>query len=198
MFSQTTRGESSPLLRMAPTPLEPGQRGGGPCVFTQTTPRRIDSWITQLKAQGPSRTCNASKENWKHVHADNTAALRGSPGPSCPSLSLCCSPPLLRLGGVTQSVPALTGGGARPVHLIITMIKWIRTSRLSTKNSLSLSGAWPWSETPDQPSPARARRFRRKKWQVTMVGFRSGQGALAFNVAASERYRPSLTKFPVN
>jgi len=30
--------------------------------------------------------------------------------------------------------------GARPVHLIITMIKWIRTSRLSIKNSLS-SGA---------------------------------------------------------
>ena len=25
--------------------------------------------------------------------------------------------------------------GARPVHLIITMIKWIRTSRLSIKNS---------------------------------------------------------------
>ena len=29
--------------------------------------------------------------------------------------------------------------GARPVHLIITMIKWIRTSRLSIKNSLSLN-----------------------------------------------------------
>ena len=28
--------------------------------------------------------------------------------------------------------------GARPVHLIITMIQWIRTSRLSIKNSLSL------------------------------------------------------------
>ena len=26
---------------------------------------------------------------------------------------------------------------ARPVHLIITMMKWIRTSRLSIKNSLS-------------------------------------------------------------
>ena len=26
---------------------------------------------------------------------------------------------------------------ARPVHLIITMIKWIRTSRLAIKNSLS-------------------------------------------------------------
>ena len=28
--------------------------------------------------------------------------------------------------------------GARPDHLIITMIKWIRTSRLSIKNSLWL------------------------------------------------------------
>jgi len=28
--------------------------------------------------------------------------------------------------------------GARPIHLIITMIKWIQTSRLSTQNSLSL------------------------------------------------------------
>jgi len=28
--------------------------------------------------------------------------------------------------------------GARPVHLMITMIQWIRTSRLSIKNSLSL------------------------------------------------------------
>ena len=31
--------------------------------------------------------------------------------------------------------------GARPIHLIITMIKWIRTSRLSIKNSLSHLGA---------------------------------------------------------
>jgi len=34
----------------------------------------------------------------------------------------------------------LSVDGARPVHLIITMIKWIRTSRLSIKNSLSLEG----------------------------------------------------------
>ena len=27
--------------------------------------------------------------------------------------------------------------GARPVHLIITMIKWIRASRLAIKNSLA-------------------------------------------------------------
>ena len=29
---------------------------------------------------------------------------------------------------------------ARPVHQIISMIKWIRTSRLSIKNSLALQG----------------------------------------------------------
>ena len=32
---------------------------------------------------------------------------------------------------------SVAGRGARPVHLIITMIQWIRTSRLSIKNSLS-------------------------------------------------------------
>jgi len=33
----------------------------------------------------------------------------------------------------------------RPVHLIITMIKWIRTSRLSIKNSLSQVSQMPGS-----------------------------------------------------
>ena len=36
--------------------------------------------------------------------------------------------------------------GARPVDLIITMIKWTRTSRLSVKNSLSYWGAIMSSE----------------------------------------------------
>ena len=34
--------------------------------------------------------------------------------------------------------------GARPVHPIITMIKWIRASRLSIKNSLSV-GMQQWA-----------------------------------------------------
>ena len=38
----------------------------------------------------------------------------------------------VRLPGKRNS----TSHGARPVHLIITMIKWIRTSRLSINNSL--------------------------------------------------------------
>ena len=33
-----------------------------------------------------------------------------------------------------------TSHGARPVHQIISMIKWIRTSKLSINNSLSLAG----------------------------------------------------------
>jgi hypothetical protein len=33
--------------------------------------------------------------------------------------------------------------GARPVHLIISLIKWIRTSRLSIKNFLSYGGVSP-------------------------------------------------------
>ena len=39
----------------------------------------------------------------------------------------------------------LNSHGARPVHLIITMIKWIWTSRLSIKKSLfgSLQGTHP-------------------------------------------------------
>jgi len=38
------------------TERQKGRQGGGSYL------RRIDSCITQLKAQGPSRTCNASKE----------------------------------------------------------------------------------------------------------------------------------------
>ena len=34
--------------------------------------------------------------------------------------------------------------GARTAHLIVTMIEWIRTSRLSIKNSLSDGREWPW------------------------------------------------------
>ena len=42
-----------------------------------------------------------------------------------------CAPPQRK-----QRTAAEDSHGARPVHLIITMIKWIQTSRLSIKNSL--------------------------------------------------------------
>jgi len=46
--------------------------------------------------------------------------------------------------------------GARPVHVIITMIKWIRTSKLSIKNSLSENdGAGRQVETIDSPRQTR-------------------------------------------
>ena len=44
---------------------------------------------------------------------------------------------LVRTKMETGQFDASNFHGARPVHLIITMIKWIRTSRLSIKNSLS-------------------------------------------------------------
>ena len=43
--------------------------------------------------------------------------------------------------------------GARPVHLIITMIKWIRTSRLSLKRTLSHSGGTLVIEAADRAPP---------------------------------------------
>jgi len=62
---------------------------------------------------------------------------RPSPRVSLPESvsSDCCRKVDVRLPGKGNS----NSNGARPVHLIITMIKWIRTSRLSIKNSLSLS-----------------------------------------------------------
>ena len=42
-----------------------------------------------------------------------------------------------RRGGLGSGKGNSNSHGARPVHLIITMIKWIRTTRLSIKNSLS-------------------------------------------------------------
>jgi len=59
----------------------------------------------------------------------------------------------VRLPGKGNSNPH----GARPVHQIISMIKWIRTSRLSIKNSLSLGG---WG-------PDRRSRGPRRCWPCT-------------------------------
>ena len=47
-------------------------------------------------------------------------------------------------GGGAEQLRVVHLKGARPVHLIITMIKWVRTSRLSIKNSLWASRAWRW------------------------------------------------------
>jgi len=44
--------------------------------------RLIDSWITQLKAQGPSRTCNESKEEEEEGGGGAPSARRCIRGPS--------------------------------------------------------------------------------------------------------------------
>ena len=58
---------------------------------------------------------------------------RGTP----PALSTSCTPPARKVDVRLHGKGNSTSHGARPVHLIITMIKWIRTSRFSMKNSLS-------------------------------------------------------------
>jgi len=54
--------------------------------------------------------------------------------------------------------------GARPVHYIISMIKWIRTSRLSVKNSLSRP---PRSWRPLQPESDQAPRWGSARLQLS-------------------------------
>ena len=63
-------------------------------------------------------------------------AARGSPSTRC----TWCRKVEIRLPGKGNS----NSLGARPVHQIISMIKWIRTIRLSIKNSLSppVRSAW--------------------------------------------------------
>ena len=63
-------------------------------------------------------------EKGSHVHSPTTVSDFG--------LRLSVSGPVFRV--------QINCHGARPVHQIISMIKWIRTSRLSTKNSLSVEG----------------------------------------------------------
>ena len=52
--------------------------------------------------------------------------------------------------------------GARPVHQIISMIKWIRTSRLTMKKSLSCEP--PVAQARTESGPLRAVHLSRHKW----------------------------------
>jgi len=57
------------------------------------------------------------------------------------SIQVCFSQTVSLCRNVDVRLPGKSNSnshGARPVHRIITMIQWIRTSRLSIKNSLSL------------------------------------------------------------
>ena len=126
-----------------------------------------DSCITQLKAQGPSRTCNESKEDEgpsvrgheEVVDADGCARITPRAREHSSSVQKAhvvrAAPeglddlawPLVRPGSAHHphaARPRPVAGceqapgfvePARPDHLVITMIEWIRTSRLSIKNS---------------------------------------------------------------
>ena len=96
-----------------------------------------------------------------------TSSLATSPPSPCLPPSL---PPLRLRASLVPGKGNSNSHGARPVHLIVKMIKWIRTSRLSIKNSLSppREGVFRWRTTqkfPTNPStlgqkaPSRATRF---------------------------------------
>ena len=64
--------------------------------------------------------------------------------------------------------------GARPVHLIIMMIKWIRTSRLSIQKSLS--GGLLATQAPSLIRQERATPHSRQKGLAVKVNLRSEIG----------------------
>ena len=63
--------------------------------------------------------------------------------------------------------------GARPVHLFITMTKWIRTSRLSIKNSLFESSA----STPQTPDSRHIATFAPSSVTRCVCSCEPGQGS---------------------
>ena len=83
---------------------------------------------------------------------------------------------------------------ARLVHLIITMIKWIRTSRLSIKNSLAAtwhqshagrdssahSGGWRkrWEEEGQARAPTSTRSVPRARFEIFSATLEATQGQI--------------------
>ena len=74
--------------------------------------RLIDSCITQLKVQGPSRTCNESKEEEKKTcasprvcsqHTDSSKSHRGTEGTSRRKVGASGHAPQIKLGGARTS-----------------------------------------------------------------------------------------------
>ena len=97
--------------------------------------RLIDFCITQRKAQGPSRTCNESKEEALRFAAGRVAQM------VVQDLGIQFN--VLRRPGEGIS----SSHGARPVRSLILEIKWTRTSRVSIRNSLSCSFSLALSHT---------------------------------------------------
>ena len=96
------------------------------------------------RESGSLRAVHLSRHKWpggqisEQTHEARGALprlhFRNKPGPET-------TPHGLHVAGAADGVWApgkgnLNSHGARPVHLIVTMMKWIRTSRLSIKNSL--------------------------------------------------------------
>ena len=71
--------------------------------------RLIDSCITQLKAQGPSGTCNESKEEGE----EETVSGFGSRGKGCWRASACSSPSSLSLPNLLQGLKLFQGPASR-------------------------------------------------------------------------------------
>ena len=84
--------------------------------------------------------------------------------------------------------------GARPVHKFITMIKWIRTSRLSIKDCLSLWGHSPFSSPPRSTCrtaapPARAPLVKSNRWSYQTAAQINSQIELNQSMPRTNRSR---------
>jgi len=73
------------LQHLVPASLGAACQGSG-CSGSETVAylRLIDSCITQIKAQGPSRTCNESKEEEEKIRVVPHAMQKRSAPPTCP------------------------------------------------------------------------------------------------------------------
>jgi len=89
-----------------------------------------------------------------------------------------CEPPNLCRGGAAGVQSGGAGHGARPVHQIISMIKWIRTSRLSIKNSLCAGEGRPGYKAEARVTPEEVLAVVREKLdQVLPMSCFVGEGA---------------------
>ena len=95
--------------------------------------------------QDPLRNCTVQAEAIMALVKRGGSPVRCVFCPAFPGVSDACRKVDVRLPGKGNS----NSHGARPVHLINTMIQWIRTSRLSIQNSLSAGTAGcPGQRTP--------------------------------------------------
>jgi len=98
-----------PTINPLPTPTPPGPATSLREQTLRSLLRLIDSCITQLKAQGPSRTCNESKEE-----VYSTGALvgrrpsQGTRGPRSSTTTSCSTPSSQTTRSSLPSAPTFT------------------------------------------------------------------------------------------